>query len=342
MNLRACLIAIVTAAACAASPSGSQLTDPTPAASPPELTRRTSLHMGTIFSIAVASPQPDEAVLAIEGALAEVTRVEAVISSWIDDSSTSRLNRSAGGDWVGVAPELVELLALSLAASAATDGAFDITYSSCTDTPDGVDPEVWLAECLPTVSYTAVDVDVVASRARLATGVRIGFGAVGKGYGVDRAADALLASGLSDFVVDGGGDVYCHGTNGGHPWRVGVQHPRAEPGYLLGAIHVPETGAAIATSGDYESYVDGAEGREHHILDPRTGRVARGGVVSVTVIAPSAATADAFATGIFVLGVDAGLAAAEVAEGVDAIIVDDSLQVSMTSGATSIFEPVHN
>ena len=129
------------------------------------------------------------------------------------------------------------------------------------------------------------------------------LGAIAKGWAVDRAMEKLMARGIYNAIIDAGGDLRIIGSRPGKDfWRIGVQHPR-DPGALLLTFDLKDT--AIVTSGDYERFfiTDGV--RYHHILDPSTGQPARG-CQSVTVLAPTAAEADACATAAFVLGPSAG------------------------------------
>jgi thiamine biosynthesis lipoprotein len=158
--------------------------------------------------------------------------------------------------------------------------------------------------------------------------MQIGLGAIAKGYAIDRAAEVLKAHQIKDYIVDGGGNLRIAGRKGREPWNVGIRNPRAKSGSF--ARFNVEHDLSVSTSGDYVKYfvLDGK--RYHHILDPNTGYPARG-VVSATVIAKSAELADAMSTAVFVLGVKRGLELVESDPELDAIIVDESLQVHVTS-----------
>jgi len=286
--------------------------------------------MGTFFAITVDTTRPDQAVQAIEAAFSEIERVEASISSWQPESDTTRLNEGTGS-WVTIGPDLMAVLAHSIEVGEMTRGGFDVTYASCTEPPEGTPEVEWLRSCLPAISFHNIELDPNGSRARLAPGTRIGLGAVGKGYAVDRAAEVLRSAGFTDYVVDGGGDVLASGTQAGESWRVGVQDPRGEPGDLLGVLSLPSAGAAVATSGDYESFSETTGERIPHIFDPRTGQPATS-LIGVTVIAQDAAGADALATGLFVLGPQLAMEVVEGLEGVEAILVDENRESYQSSG----------
>jgi thiamine biosynthesis lipoprotein len=186
-----------------------------------------------------------------------------------------------------------------------------------------------LAACLPSVGFQKVRLDERASSVFLPDpGMRIGLGGIAKGYGVDRAVEVLLARGFTNVVVDGGGDLRLEGADIDGPWTVNVAHPR-RPGEVFETIHLAR--GAVVTSGDYLRYFERDGVRYHHIIDPATGRPASRSV-AVTVIASTAADADALATGLFVLGPERGLAAIAALPGVEALYVAPDLGVHASPG----------
>ncbi len=178
-------------------------------------------------------------------------------------------------------------------------------------------PSEALQACLPFVDYSTVEIEPLASTLRLPDSkMRIGIAGIGKGYGVDRAAAVLERAGVFDYLIDGGGDIRVGGKNDGRVWSIGIADPRRS-----GELHsrVALDRGAIVTSGDYQLFFERDGVREHHILDPRTGEPSRESI-AVTVIASDATTADALATGLFVMGPERGLALVETLEGVEALI----------------------
>jgi thiamine biosynthesis lipoprotein len=132
----------------------------------------------------------------------------------------------------------------------------------------------------------------------------VDLGAIAKGYAIDRAAEVLRRAGIESAAINAGGDIRLIGDHGARPWRIAIQHPRdsARP---LATLELAD--AAVVTSGDYERFFEQDGVRYHHIFDPRTGYPA-GRCQSVTVVAPSAALADALSTAVFVLGPEEGFA----------------------------------
>ncbi len=289
--------------------------------------------MGTSFAIRAVVSDAVAGCAAMDAALDEVARQETLFSEYRESSEISAINRAAGRSAVEVDPEVFGLINRSRALSAATGGAFDITFAACGGlwsirerrVPDAGS----LAACLPDVGYEEIRLDSPRASVFLPRpGMRIGVGAVAKGYGVDRAADVLAARGVTRFVVDGGGDLRVEGRDVDGPWTVRIAHPR-DTDRVLRTISLDR--GAIVTSGDYLRYFERDGIRYHHILDPSTGQPARRSV-AVTVVAPTAMEADALATGLFVMGPDRGLAALSRLPGVEALFVGPDLDVRVSAG----------
>jgi thiamine biosynthesis lipoprotein len=193
------------------------------------------------------------------------------------------------------------------------------------------------------VGYRRVELDEAAGTVRLPEpGMMIGLGGIAKGYALAEAAEVLRGRGLEDFLLVSGGQVYAAGRRSGvgedRPWRVGVRDPRGGPEDFFALLELAD--ASASTSGDYERYFVADGVRYHHILDPRTGRPARG-LRSATVVSADAVLADALSTGIFVMGPEAGLALAARLPGVEAVLVDGDGGVLVTSGLEDRLEVLH-
>lgn len=288
--------------------------------------------MGTQFRIDVMASDKALAEAAIGAAFDEVNRLEETLSNWSETSQISAVNRAAGAAPVVVSDELMTVLEKALQVSKLTGGAFDITYASCENLwsvrERRVPTDEQIRSCLPHVDYRRVALDSNTSAVYLAdAATRIGIAGLAKGYRVDRAADVLEHSGMVDYVIDGGGDMRLAASTAGRPWEIKVAHPRLDQ--PLGTVAL--SGGAIATSGDYQWYFERDGVRYHHIIDPATGFPARRST-SATVIADTALDADALATGLFVMGPEAGIELAEQLPGVEALIVGPDLRVHTTSG----------
>jgi thiamine biosynthesis lipoprotein len=287
--------------------------------------------MGTrLFFAAFTSDEADEERTrgAIARAIDEVRRLEALMTTWKEDSEVSRISKAAGRAPVHVGPDTLAVIDKSLWISAASGGVFDISFEAMhglwkfdEDADPHPPPASLLAERKKLIDYRHIVLNRAESTVYLEkAGMRIGLGGIAKGYAIDRAAEILLAAGVRDFLAQAGGDLYLHGKKAdGSPWTAGVRDPRGPEGTYFATL--PVSDHAFSTAGDYErSYV--VEGkRYHHIIDPRTGYPATASR-SVTIWAKDALTADALDDAVFILGPVEGLKVVESVEDAGAVIVD--------------------
>jgi thiamine biosynthesis lipoprotein len=183
---------------------------------------------------------------------------------------------------------------------------------------------------LPLVNYRDVVVDDSAGTVMLRRrGMRVNLGGIGKGYAVDRAVDIMRRSGLRDFMIQAGGDMYVAGTRGDRPWRLGIRDPRGPADKIFASLDL--TDGTFSTSGDYERFFMKNGVRYHHIIDLRVGEPARL-CRSVTLVTDRAVIADALAKGVFILGPEEGMALIERTPGVQGVIVSAKNEVSISSG----------
>lgn len=285
-----------------------------------------------------------EAGQAIEAAFDEMARLESILSEWQPDSAVSAVNDAAGGDPVHVPPELFEVLERAAKVSAATDGSFDVTFhgvGSLWKFDPGSQPpdKAAIEKRLPLVDHRRVELDAKAQTVRLArAGMKIGLGAIAKGYIVDAASARLKQAGFRNHIVEGGGDTFVSGRKGTQPWVVGVQDPNKR-----GAVgRLAAENEAVVTSGNYERYFDYAGTRYAHIIDPRTGwplpydESPR----SVTVVAADATDADAYATAITVMGTQAGQRFLAATEGIEGVIIAADGEIHVSPGLSDRYQPM--
>lgn len=288
--------------------------------------------MGTHVVITTyTTPKLDEATIRpkLEKALAEIRRLERLMTTWRDDSEISRVNQAAGKQAVVVGPETFEVIQKSLWVAEKSEGVFDISFEAMRDLwrfdenkVEEVPTKEAIDEKRKLIDWREIKLDLDAKSVMLRKpGMRISLGGIAKGYGVDAAAKVLAAEGLASFYVQAGGDLYVRGKKpDGSPYRVGARDPRgAGPSDYFAMIDV--TDHAFSTAGDYErSFVKDGK-RWHHIIDPRTGYPARASR-SVTVWAKDAFTADGIDDAIFILGPEKGLALCEEIDDCGAVVVD--------------------
>lgn len=296
--------------------------------------------MGTTIGHRVYGEGAGEALRVVES---EARRLEGLLSRFQPESEIARLNCSAGIRRVKLSLETISVLSHAAALSAACQGAFDATIGPLVDLWDfkhaAAAPDRFrILQTLSLVNHRDLVIDPDGQTAGLKNaGQSIDLGGVGKGYASDRFMEIFKAHGIGSAFSNLGGNVSTLGTKpDGSPWRVGIRHPRTE-NRLIGAVEV--TGRAVVTSGDYERcFVDQYGRRYHHILNPATGYPAESGLVSVTVAADSAMTADALSTGIFVAGLERGLSILEQFPPVEVVLVDTRLHVFVTPGLRAHFQ----
>lgn len=259
----------------------------------------------------------------VDSAFEEVARIEGLMSTYIDESEISEINRIASEGPVRAGDELINLILRSLDISMLTHGAFDITYDSVGQHYDfrarrRPDTET-VQEELKHVDYRLVEVDRLEGTIRFReSGVRINLGGIAKGYSVERAVGLLRSRGIRHGIVTAGGDSRLLGDRRGQPFMVGIRDPRKEGEVVLS---IPLEDEAISTSGDYERYFEEDGKRYHHIIEPATGLPA-GGVRSATIVGPDAVLTDALSTSVFVLGVDRGLRLIATLPDYEGIVID--------------------
>ena len=325
---------ILVLLACCASLDAAQTTRLLDGAAVPLVSREAVL-MGTQISVLIATDRTDAAHAAITAALAEMARIEDMMTDWRDESALMAINHAAGQAAVGVPPELFSVLQDGVDIGRLTHGAFDITWKGGGRTWDfaATEPRIPDAATIEAarqrIDYRQLELDADAGTAFLTRpDMAIGLGGIAKGYAVDRAAALIEAAGFKDFVVNAGGDLLVRGHRGEALWRVGIRHPRDGQANI---VELPVANVAIVTSGDYERFVEIDGTRYCHIIDPRTGWPARE-CQSVTILAERACWADAFATGVFVLGPTEGMALIESHPGLEGIIIDAEGGIHRSSG----------
>ena len=304
-----------------------------PAAARAEWHEREAAIMGTRISVELWHDDAAQAEAAVDAVMAEMHRIDELMSVYKPESQVSQVNRDAAAGPVKVDAELAVLIAKALEFSELSGGAFDITYASVGylyDYREHRHPtEAQIDAALPATSWRHVLVDLAASTVRFTQpGVRIDLGGIAKGYAVDSAARILQARGIRNATVTAGGDSRILGDRRGRPWIVGIRHPD-DPNRVIARI--PLEDAAISTSGDYERYFDEGGIRYHHIIDPHTGK-SPVGVRSVTVIGPTAILTEGMTKSVFVLGPERGLALIEAQPDVDAIVVRSDGRVFYSKG----------
>ncbi len=296
------------------------------------------LAMNTVVSHTAYGRRAGQALLAAQR---ETERLEKLFSRFLPDSDIARLNRSAGGEGVRVAHETLAVLRLGLECALQTEGCFNPAVGPLVrlwHTPliKPSQPEIETARALSDVQ--TLQLQARGRKARLArAGQSVDLGGIAKGYAADRMVEIFRRHGVRSAFTDFGGNVAVLGAKpDGSPFTVGIRHPQRENS-LIGALSV--TDQSVVTSGDDQRAVPGADGGCHsHIIDPRTGLPANSGLLSVTVVSPSSALADALATALFIAGIADGVRFLKRFPGTQAVFIDQDASVSITAGLAPCFQ----
>lgn len=278
---------------------------------PSDILRLTGETMGTTWSVALF-PAPDtvDAATLRQGLQQRLDQINSLMSTYDPASEISRFNTQTGTDWFAISDETARVIALSQDISTLTDGAFDISVGPLVElwgfgaAPRGktIPSEDLLGQTLAQVGYGNIRLrrDPPAVSKELPE-LRIDLSAVAKGYAVDALAELLRQRGISNYLVEIGGELLASGQRGdGSPWRIAIEKPLEDMREVATVFQLTDT--ALATSGNYRNfYVENGQ-RFAHTLDPASGRPTRNRLASVTVLDPSCARADALATALMVMG----------------------------------------
>lgn len=302
--------------------------------SKPRTMQKTETIMGTDVTVTVVAGTVEEGEAAIDAGMAELRRLDEMMSLYKDGSEITKVNLSAGKRPVKVSPEMIEAVERAAEISKLSGGVFDITVGPLVvlwqmRLKEGKVPtDAEISRVRPLVNYKNVVLDRKTSTIFLKRpGMIIDLGGM-KGYAADRVADLFRQRGIRNAVIALAGDIWVLGhRDDGRPWRIGVQHPR-EHDKTLTVLELSDK--YISTSGDYERFVIREKKRYHHIIDPRTGKPSRG-TISVTLIGNKGAFIDPLTKVPFILGPEEGMKLVKKL-GAEAIIVDEQGKVFMTEG----------
>lgn len=302
-----------------------------------QITHKRKLFMlGSPFEVTAVANDTVQANEYIDLAVAEVKRIENLISDWIPTTQISEINRNAGIKPVKVDTEVFELVERAIKISQITNGAFDISYASMDriwkfDGSMKVMPtEEAIKKSVAKIGYKNIILNPKEHTIFLKLeGMKLGLGGIGQGYIADKVKNLLFTQGCVSGIINVSGDINAWGKQpDGKPWTVGIVNP-LNKNKIFATFPIEDS--AVETSGSYEKYVIFNGIRYSHIIDPRTGYPASG-IVSVSVFAKQTEIADAMATGIFVLGVEVGLDLVNQIKGLECIIVDDKGKIHSSKG----------
>jgi thiamine biosynthesis lipoprotein len=291
--------------------------------------------MGSAFEFVLLTDDDGEELL--DAAIAEVKRIEYLLTEFSETSQTALLNKNAGIKPVAVDREVYDIIKRSKQISAITQGAFDITSGLLKkmynfkgqqfSLPDGIQ----LNNALKRVGNKNISL-LDGHRVYLTQpNMHIGFGAIGKGYAADKVKELLINKGVTSGVINASGDLTAWGNRiDGKPWKVGIANPNDRNNTIA---WLPILNSSVATSGDYEQYfeIDGV--RYSHSINPKTGKPVKG-IKSVTIVSPSAELSDALATAVTIMGKEVGMHFIEQLPNTHCLLVTDKNEIVVSKHLT--------
>lgn len=284
--------------------------------------------MGNRFEISILANDENFANANIDLAVAEISRIEKLLTTFSNDSVTFQINENAGIQPVVVPKEVFDLIFRCQMISKMTQGAFDISYGS-------IDKKFWnfdlkmtslpdkeiAKKAVELINYENIILNEKDKTVFLKNkGMRIGFGGIGKGYAAECAKKILQQNGIESGIVNAAGDLTAWGfQENGEAWTIGIADPNKKES-VFSTFNITNT--SVATSGNYEKFVL-IDGKKYsHTIDPKTGYPISG-IKSVTIIAENAEIADALATPVTVMGIEVGLNFINQIPNIGCIIIDD-------------------
>lgn len=294
----------------------------------PRIFKRSCKLMGNHFELSAVASNEKWANEKINEGVAEIKRIEDLLTTFSEESETNKINLNAGIKPFVVSRETFDLIRRSIKISELTQGAFDLTYGS-------VDKRLWnfdskmsqlpdketARQMVRLINYRNIILDDELCTVFLREkGMRIGFGGIGKGYAAECARQVMRTAGVESGVVNASGDLTTWGLQpNGNQWTIAIADPNASKQAFS---YMSISNMAVATSGNYEKYIVIGGKKYSHTIDPRTG-LPISGIKSVTIISTNAEIADAMATPVTIMGVAAGLDLINQIKNIEAVIIDD-------------------
>lgn len=296
----------------------------------PTLTKHNFVAMNTYVEISSYGGRQEQPLQLVEQ---RIRQLEGLFSVTDSNSEIYAINNGNSRS-VQVSPDTEQVLRQALAVARDTDGFFDPTIYPLlrswgfTTEQKRVPNQEELDRCLPLVDYTQVSLQ--GNALLLPAGMQLDLGGIGKGYAGDAALTVLKEHGVTSALVNMGGSVQTLGRKpDGSLWKIAVKAPETDK--YLGVLQLENK--AVVTSGSYIRYFKGADGNRYgHILNPRTGKPAAAGLLSVTVVGEKGALCDALATAFFVMGRERAEAFWRQQTGLELILITQSREIYLTEG----------
>ncbi len=285
---------------------------------PRQVIELSGVSMGTSYKVSLIDNTNQVSEAQVKSAVAKaLAAVNETMSNWDTSSEISRLNATPAGQTVKVSPELAEVMTAAAEINRASEGRFDTTVGPLIEAwgfgapgKTAMPSDAVIADAQARSGHDSTLVVAADTVTKTNADAQIYLAGIGKGYGADHVARALEGLGISDYMVEIGGDLYAAGRNpDGLPWQIGIESPNPANPNLMGVVGV--SGMGLASSGDYRNFFEVDGQRYSHLIDPTTARPVEHQTASATVLADNAMQADAWSTAMLVLGRERGLEVAK-------------------------------
>jgi len=297
---------------------------------------------GSTYSISYLVPEGVDYRTGIDSILKEM---DAQMSLWVSSSEISALN---AGDSILISKDFANVIARSVILSERTGGNFDITIAPVVKawgfSKGEYNSKVKIDSLMNYVGSSRLLLPKANVRYAIPKGMQLDVNAIAQGYTVDLIEEYLVSKGVTDYLIEVGGEVVCNGVNSaGRKWRIGIDRPEENRSEGVFQTIVELDTMALATSGNYRKFwVDEKGQKVVHTIDPRTGKPVVSTLLSASVIGPDATTADAIATAAMVMGNEGAIEMLEKLPEVEGFLIISTklgtLKVEKTSG-WSAYEP---
>jgi len=287
--------------------------------------------MGTTYHIKLVADGAEGVSVLKEKIDRRLEQINRVFSTYIKDSEISRFNASkAVGQKFVVSRDFIKVMKVGRKIYQLSKGAWDGTVNPLVDLwgfgpaqrPTRMPPQNEIKALLQTIGFNHIRIQEPNFLVKDSAAVTLDLNSIAKGFGVDQVSALLAESGLKNYLVEIGGEVYASGVRpDGKNWRVGVNRPQKDAAFNAVYKVVSISNRAFATSGDYRNFFEINGVRYSHVIDPHSGYPVSNGVVSVSIIADNCTLADGLATAIMVMGVKNGLQLVNRLNNIDCLIV---------------------
>lgn len=304
--------------------------------------RRMHFLMGTFVGIEAAGREREDVIVAVDEAFSEMKRIERILSKFLEGSAVYEINRASGLWPVHVPPAVFWLIHDAIQFGHLTKRAFDITVGPIMDLWESAQKkdlipgkdEIQEARNCTGIEHINLDRDGMTVFLKK-PGMKIDLGGIGKGYAIDKAIEVLKKRNITKALINGGGNIYYLDDDYAN---VGIKNP-LWPDRIIATI--PLKDSAVATSANYERSFCIHGKRYGHLMDPKTGYPVQKGVLSVSIVSPSAKLSDIYSTAVFVLGPESGMSLIEGMDGLEGLVIEQRSKKCKVNVSTGLREYIN-